>query len=40
MVTNDETICPHCGGELKYYDRVKRIVRTKIQQLIKRYFAW
>ena len=29
MVTNDETICPHCGGELKYYDRVKRIVRTK-----------
>lgn len=29
MVTNNESTCPHCGGQLKYYDSVKRIVRTK-----------
>lgn len=29
MVTDNESICPCCGGYLKYYDRVKRIVRTK-----------
>lgn len=29
MVGINETICPRCGGNLKYYDRVKRIVRTK-----------
>ncbi len=29
MITTDERICPKCGGQLKYYDSVKRIVRTK-----------
>ena len=29
MVTNDESTCPDCGGYLKYYDKVKRILRTK-----------
>lgn len=29
MVTNNELICPKCGGKLKYYDKVHRIVRTK-----------
>lgn len=29
MVTNDESTCSNCGGNLKYYDNVKRIVRTK-----------
>lgn len=29
MVTGDKLICPDCGGELKYYDSVPRIVRTK-----------
>ena len=29
MVTVNETVCPCCGGDLKYYDRVLRIVRTK-----------
>ena len=29
MVTNDASTCPKCGGTLKYYDRVKRIVRTR-----------
>lgn len=29
MVSDDETICPKCGGKLRYYDTVKRIVRTK-----------
>ncbi len=29
MVCDDETVCPKCGGKLKHYDKVKRIVRTK-----------
>lgn len=29
MVTEGETACPICGGELKYYDQVLRILRTK-----------
>ena len=29
MITNDVSTCPKCGGDLKYYDRVTRIVRTK-----------
>lgn len=29
MISNDESTCPHCDGNLKYYDSVKRIVRTK-----------
>jgi len=29
MIFNNATVCPVCGGELKYYDSVKRIVRSK-----------
>ncbi len=29
MVTKAESTCPKCGGELKHYDTVKRIIRTK-----------
>lgn len=29
MVAQDESKCPDCGGQLKYYDSVSRIVRTK-----------
>lgn len=29
MISNDVSTCPKCGGQLKYYDRVERIVRTK-----------
>jgi rubredoxin len=29
MTRNDELTCPECGGDLKYYDKVKRIIRTK-----------
>lgn len=29
MVSNNQSTCPKCGGQLKYYDSVKRIVRTK-----------
>lgn len=29
MIINNESTCPKCGGRLKYYDRVPRIVRTK-----------
>lgn len=29
MININELTCPDCGGCLKYYDKVKRIVRTK-----------
>ena len=29
MISCNDLACPKCGGELKHYDRVKRIVRTK-----------
>lgn len=29
MVITSDSKCPKCGGTLKYYDRVKRLVRTK-----------
>ena len=29
MIGEHESTCPCCGGSLKYYDHVKRIVRTK-----------
>lgn len=32
MILESETMCPTCGDSLKYYDRVKRIVRTKRRQ--------
>lgn len=28
MVMQDQSTCPKCGGELKYYDSVPRLVRT------------
>lgn len=29
MIFSENLICPYCNGNLKYYDSVKRIVRTK-----------
>ena len=29
MVSVDVSVCPRCGGALKYYGMVPRIVRTK-----------
>lgn len=29
MTIDDISICPDCGGDLKHYDHVRRIVRTK-----------
>jgi hypothetical protein len=29
VVAKDISVCPKCGGGLKYYDKVKRIVRAK-----------
>ena len=29
MISNVDTNCPRCGGALKYYDSVKRIIKTK-----------
>ena len=29
MVSNNESTCPNCGGKLKYYGKVNRIVRSK-----------
>lgn len=28
MISMNETTCPDCGGKLKYYDTVRRIIRT------------
>lgn len=32
MVNTNESVCPKCGGELKYYDQVQRVVRTKARK--------
>jgi uncharacterized Zn finger protein len=29
MINDNESICPSCGGDLRYYDKVERILRTK-----------
>lgn len=29
MIKENETVCPKCGGNLGYYDSLRRIVRTK-----------
>lgn len=29
MIRSSTSSCPKCGGDLKYYDKVRRIVRTK-----------
>ena len=29
MIKVGQTVCPKCGGDLKYYDTVRRIVRSK-----------
>lgn len=29
MINTCDLLCPYCGGVLKYYDSVDRIVRTK-----------
>ncbi len=29
MVSNDTLTCPNCGGKLRHYDNVRRIVRTR-----------
>lgn len=37
MVEIGETFCPLCGGELKHYDTVRRIVRSKKRQTRRTY---
>lgn len=32
MITVYKTTCPKCKGKLKYFDSVKRVVRTKARQ--------
>ena len=29
MISDKESNCPCCGGDLKYYDKVNRIIRSK-----------
>ena len=29
MISDNQSICPKCGGQLKYYDNVQRLIRTK-----------
>lgn len=33
MVTTDKSICPKCGKQMKYYDKVSRIVRSKMNHV-------
>lgn len=33
MVSIEEAVCPKCGGKLKYYDSVQRILRTKDRKM-------
>lgn len=35
MVLGDKSICPGCGGQLKHYDTVERIVRTKGRRTVR-----
>lgn len=37
MISTNESTCPICGGNLKYYDTVRRIVRTKARLTRKTY---
>ena len=37
MIRENEVNCPYCGGELKYYDKVQRIVRTRYDKV---YYIW
>lgn len=32
MVSAGKTACPKCGGQLKFFDTTKRIVRTKARR--------
>ena len=34
MINHNESICPDCGGTIKYYDFVRRIVRTKMRKTV------
>ena len=29
MISINESVCPRCGGKTKYYDKIRRIIRTK-----------
>lgn len=31
MINDNQSNCPECGNQLKYYDSVKRIVRSKMR---------
>lgn len=35
MVRQGSVVCPDCGGELKYYDKVSRVMITKNRQMQK-----
>ena len=37
MISVNESSCPICGGNLKYYDTVRRIVRTRARLMKKAY---
>lgn len=37
MIRENEVNCPYCGGDLRYYDRVQRIVRTRYSKV---YYIW
>lgn len=37
MIVMNQTCCPNCGSQLRYYDRVQRIVRTKNRET---FYIW
>lgn len=32
MIAENVAVCPRCGGQLKYFDSVKRVIRTKARK--------
>ena len=40
MVSMNASICPKCGGELKHYDSVQRIIRTKARSTVNLSLGW
>ena len=39
MITNDVSTCPKCGGDLKYYDRVTRMLDYVLDTKRKRHIT-
>lgn len=38
MISDNQSICPKCGGQLKYYDHVQRNAMQFIESFLTLYF--